>query len=168
MHATACSKFYFASLQHVCAIPGLSPRYKQGPFSACQLQMILRVIHIWCPALSIPLQSTKQGTEYSHEPPGQMTLQIGSLPDLWRAADLRKFPPCTDMAAARDEASMVMFGAVRDVLHKTGINAEDVGILVVNCSLFNPTPSLAAYATLLYSLFNPACCLYTGPCCLRM
>jgi 3-ketoacyl-CoA synthase len=50
------------------------------------------------------------------------------------------------MDAAREEASMVMFGAVRDVLRKTGIKVEEVGILVVNCSLFNPTPSLAAYA----------------------
>lgn len=41
-----------------------------------------------------------------------------------------------------------MFGAVRDVLRKTGLSPDQIGVLVVNCSLFNPTPSLAACALL--------------------
>jgi hypothetical protein len=48
------------------------------------------------------------------------------------------------MANARLEAEMVMFGAVRNVLEKTGLRADQIGVLIVNCSLFNPTPSLAA------------------------
>ncbi|KAL1548984.1 3-ketoacyl-CoA synthase 2 [Salvia divinorum] len=50
--------------------------------------------------------------------------------------------PC--MAEARKEAEMVMFGAIDELLAKTGVKAKDIGILVVNCSLFNPTPSLSA------------------------
>ncbi|XP_042400061.1 3-ketoacyl-CoA synthase 20-like [Zingiber officinale] len=50
--------------------------------------------------------------------------------------------PC--MAEAREEAEMVMFGAVDELLEKTGVNAKDIDILIVNCSLFNPTPSLSA------------------------
>ena len=53
-------------------------------------------------------------------------------------------PPVISMDNARGEAEMVMFGAVADVLAKTGLKAADIGVLVVNCSLFNPTPSLAA------------------------
>jgi 3-ketoacyl-CoA synthase len=52
------------------------------------------------------------------------------------------------MANARREAEMVMFGAVADALKKTGLKPSQVGVLIVNCSLFNPTPSLAAYASL--------------------
>ncbi|KAL3506018.1 hypothetical protein ACH5RR_031400 [Cinchona calisaya] len=50
--------------------------------------------------------------------------------------------PC--IAEARKEAEMVMFGAIDQLLAKTGVKAKDIGILVVNCSLFCPTPSLSA------------------------
>jgi 3-ketoacyl-CoA synthase len=50
--------------------------------------------------------------------------------------------PC--MKEARLEAEMVMFGALDELFQKTGVKPKDVGVLVVNCSLFNPTPSLSA------------------------
>lgn len=64
-------------------------------------------------------------------------------------AALSNTPPVINMANARTEAEMVMFGAVRDALRKTGLTPDQIGVLVVNCSLFNPTPSLAACAPLL-------------------
>ncbi|KAK5843912.1 3-ketoacyl-CoA synthase 4 [Gossypium arboreum] len=54
------------------------------------------------------------------------------------------FPPRTSMAAARQEAELVMFGALDTLFASTNVKPRDVGILVVNCSLFNPTPSLTA------------------------
>ncbi|XP_040998103.1 3-ketoacyl-CoA synthase 1-like [Juglans microcarpa x Juglans regia] len=53
-------------------------------------------------------------------------------------------PPTLSMEEARSEAEAVMFGVVDSILDKTGIKAKDIGILVVNCSLFNPTPSLSS------------------------
>lgn len=53
-------------------------------------------------------------------------------------------PPQPSMKNARLEFEDVMFTCVEQLLKKTGISAKQVGILVVNCSLFNPTPSLAA------------------------
>ncbi|KAE8700969.1 3-ketoacyl-CoA synthase 1 [Hibiscus syriacus] len=52
-------------------------------------------------------------------------------------------PPNLCMEEARAEAEAVMFGAVDELFAKTGVNPRDIGILMVNCSLFNPTPSLA-------------------------
>lgn len=48
------------------------------------------------------------------------------------------------MKEGRAEASMVMFGALDELFEKTRVRPKDVGILVVNCSIFNPTPSLSA------------------------
>ena len=31
-----------------------------------------------------------------------------------------------------------------DVLKKTGLKAQEIDILIINCSLFSPTPSLCA------------------------
>ncbi|XP_002992903.2 3-ketoacyl-CoA synthase 11 [Selaginella moellendorffii] len=45
---------------------------------------------------------------------------------------------------ARAEAELVIFGAVDELLAKTGIKSKDIGILVVNSSCFNPTPSLSS------------------------
>jgi 3-ketoacyl-CoA synthase len=48
------------------------------------------------------------------------------------------------MKEGRFEASTVMFGALDELFEKTRVRPKDVGILVVNCSVFNPTPSLSA------------------------
>lgn len=61
-------------------------------------------------------------------------------------------PPRPSMAAARDEAEQVMFGSIDKLFHNTGVKPKDVGILVVNCSLFNPTPSLSAMIVNRYKL----------------
>ena len=61
-------------------------------------------------------------------------------------------PPNPCMAEARAEAEAVMFGAIDQVLAKTGVRARDIGVVVVNCSLFNPTPSLSAMIINKYKL----------------
>ena len=53
-------------------------------------------------------------------------------------------PPNPCMKEARLEAEQVMFGALDELFEKTGVKPKDIGVLVVNCSLFNPTPSLSA------------------------
>nr|ADE76365.1 unknown [Picea sitchensis] len=57
---------------------------------------------------------------------------------------LRYLPPRLTHAASRQEAEIVMFGCVRDLLEKTGVDVHEVGVLVVNCSVFNPIPSLSS------------------------
>lgn len=59
-------------------------------------------------------------------------------------AALHRLPAQPSMATAREESEHVMFGALEQLFSKTGVKPKDVGILVVNCSLFNPTPSLSA------------------------
>merc|ERR1711988_241525 len=48
------------------------------------------------------------------------------------------------MAASREEAEAVIFPIVQRILEKTGYAAKDIDFLIVNCSLFSPTPSLCA------------------------
>ncbi|KAL5204469.1 hypothetical protein ABZP36_009340 [Zizania latifolia] len=61
-------------------------------------------------------------------------------------------PPNPCMAEARREAEQVMFGAIDGLLAKTGVRARDIGVVIVNCSLFNPTPSLSAMVVNHYKL----------------
>ncbi|MCO5585593.1 hypothetical protein L7F22_039528 [Adiantum nelumboides] len=65
---------------------------------------------------------------------------------------MHNLPPKPTMAAARDEAEQVMFGALDMLFEQTHVNPKDIGILVVNCSLFNPTPSLSAMIVNKYRL----------------
>ncbi|XP_075672238.1 3-ketoacyl-CoA synthase 20-like isoform X2 [Castanea sativa] len=59
---------------------------------------------------------------------------------------------------ARKEAEMVIFGAVDQLLAKTGVKSKDIGILVLNCSLLNPTPSLSAMVVNRYKLRGNISC----------
>ncbi|KAI9180173.1 hypothetical protein LWI28_001965 [Acer negundo] len=61
-------------------------------------------------------------------------------------------PPRPSMAAAREEAEQVMFGALDNLFANTNVKPKDIGVLVVNCSLFNPTPSLSAMIVNKYKL----------------
>ncbi len=61
-------------------------------------------------------------------------------------------PPKPTMEASRGEAELVIFSAIDDLLKKTGIKTKDIDILIVNCSLFSPTPSLSAMVINKYKL----------------
>ncbi|CAL9097938.1 unnamed protein product, partial [Musa textilis] len=61
-------------------------------------------------------------------------------------------PPCPSMEAACEEAQFVIFSAVDELIAKTGIKPQDIDILIVNCSLFSPTPSLSAMIVNKYKL----------------
>ncbi|XP_019414453.1 PREDICTED: 3-ketoacyl-CoA synthase 11-like [Lupinus angustifolius] len=63
-----------------------------------------------------------------------------------------RVPPNPSIAEARKEAEAVMFGAIDELLDKTKVKPKDIGILIVNCSLFNPTPSLSAMVINRYKL----------------
>ncbi|KAJ8479230.1 hypothetical protein OPV22_022957 [Ensete ventricosum] len=51
---------------------------------------------------------------------------------------------CATMTEGLAEASTAMISALDELFDKCRVRPKDVGILVVNCSLFNPTPSLSA------------------------
>ncbi|CAN7082288.1 unnamed protein product [Brassica oleracea var. botrytis] len=56
------------------------------------------------------------------------------------------------MAGSRKETEEVIIGAVDNLFHNTGISPSDIGILVVNSSTFNPTPSLSIIIVNKYKL----------------
>ncbi|XP_076921097.1 3-ketoacyl-CoA synthase 4-like [Bidens hawaiensis] len=56
------------------------------------------------------------------------------------------------MEAARREVETIVFSAIDMLLAKTGIKCEDVGILIVNCCIYNPEPSLTSMIVNRYKL----------------
>ena len=76
----------------------------------------------------------------------------GYGPKTYVSKSLIDVPMNQTFEEARKEAEMVMFGAIDKLLAKTRVNVKDIGILVVNCSLFNPTPSLSAMVVNRYKL----------------
>lgn len=61
-------------------------------------------------------------------------------------------PVTPSMRGARQEAQEVIFGALDELFLTTGVKPKDIRILVVNCSLFNPTPSLSAMVVNRYKM----------------
>lgn len=48
------------------------------------------------------------------------------------------------IAKSREEAETVIFDIVEKAMKKAGLGPKDIDVLVINCSLFSPTPSLCA------------------------
>ncbi|KAI4978695.1 hypothetical protein ZWY2020_015448 [Hordeum vulgare] len=65
---------------------------------------------------------------------------------------LHYIPPHCYLGECRDEAEQVIFAVVDDLFAKTGVSPEAIGILVTNCTAFNPTPSLADMVVNKYKL----------------
>lgn len=65
---------------------------------------------------------------------------------------MHSIPPRRSMETGREEAEQVMFGALDNLFTTTKVKPKDIGILVVNSSLFNPTPSLSAMIVNKYKL----------------
>ncbi|KAJ0254428.1 hypothetical protein HA466_0109170 [Hirschfeldia incana] len=61
-------------------------------------------------------------------------------------------PPLQTMAAAREETETIIFDAIDNLLANTKVNTRDIGIIIVNSSMFNPTPSLSAMVVNKYKL----------------
>ncbi|XP_020584708.1 3-ketoacyl-CoA synthase 6-like [Phalaenopsis equestris] len=60
--------------------------------------------------------------------------------------------PVPTMSGSREEAELVIFSAVDDVLKKTGVDPNDIGVLVVNSNSFYPVPSLTSMIVNRYKL----------------
>ncbi|KAJ8445223.1 hypothetical protein Cgig2_024429 [Carnegiea gigantea] len=63
---------------------------------------------------------------------------------------------------SREEAAMVMFGAIDDLLATTKIKPKDISILIVNCSSLSTTPSLSAIVINHYKLKHDICSFNLG------
>ncbi|KAK9051096.1 hypothetical protein SSX86_027722 [Deinandra increscens subsp. villosa] len=65
---------------------------------------------------------------------------------------LHYLPPNPNLIDARDESELVIFSAMDSLFQQTGIHARDIDILIVNCSLFAPTPSLSSMVVNKYKM----------------
>ncbi|KAH6782989.1 3-ketoacyl-CoA synthase 9 [Perilla frutescens var. hirtella] len=65
---------------------------------------------------------------------------------------IHSIPPQPPIQAAWEEAEQVMYGALDKLFYNTNVKPKKIGVLVVNCSLFNPTPSLSAMIVNKYKL----------------
>lgn len=82
----------------------------------------------------------------------RITVRSGLGDETYLPKAITSRPPKLSMEEARSEAEAVMFGALDALFDKTGVQPKDIGILVVNCSLFNPTPSLSSMIVNHYKL----------------
>ncbi|MED6177528.1 3-ketoacyl-CoA synthase 2 [Stylosanthes scabra] len=65
---------------------------------------------------------------------------------------LLETPPNAWLAGARKEMESVVIGTIDELLLKTKVKTEEIGIIVTNCSIFNSIPSLSAMIVNHYKL----------------
>lgn len=57
---------------------------------------------------------------------------------------VHRIPPEDTLRRTREETETILFTVVNDLLTKTNVNPKNIDILVSNCSLFCPTPSITS------------------------
>ena len=67
-------------------------------------------------------------------------------------ASLMSIPVDMCLRTAREESEAVVFGVVDELLAKTGVPAEEIGVVIVNSSLYSPTPSFVSLVVNRYRL----------------
>ncbi|XP_071735641.1 3-ketoacyl-CoA synthase 5-like [Rutidosis leptorrhynchoides] len=65
---------------------------------------------------------------------------------------LHYLPQEPNMMDAIEECHLVIFSAMDSLLQQTGINPKNIDILIVNCSLFAPTPSISSIVVNKYKM----------------
>ncbi|XP_057781031.1 3-ketoacyl-CoA synthase 11-like [Salvia miltiorrhiza] len=66
-------------------------------------------------------------------------------------------PPNLSIEAVRNESEMVIFGAIDSLLAKTKVEWSEIGILIVNCTVFNPIPCLSSIIVNHYKVRQDIC-----------
>nr|XP_009780156.1 PREDICTED: 3-ketoacyl-CoA synthase 11-like [Nicotiana sylvestris] len=98
----------------------------------------------------------------------KMTMdKVGLGDNTYLPEALHKDPPNPCMDLARKESEFVMFGSLDNLFEKTKVvEPKDIGILIVNCSVFHPVPSLSSMIVNRYKLnHNILSYNLTGMCC---
>lgn len=89
--------------------------------------------------------SSINGVEKSNIEFQRKILQHSGLGEQTALPPSYHFLPCRKgMSHARAESQAVFFTLVDELLAKTAVNPDDIGILILNCCLFYPSPSLSA------------------------
>ncbi|KAG6403438.1 hypothetical protein SASPL_135659 [Salvia splendens] len=57
---------------------------------------------------------------------------------------VHQIPPDKSLSCTQEETETVLFTVVKDLLSKQSINPKSIDILVTNCSIFCPTPSITS------------------------
>lgn len=65
-------------------------------------------------------------------------------PGITRCLESPDTPADRSMEASRAEAKAVIFDVVEEALRKANVKPREIDFLIINCSLFSPTPSLCA------------------------
>ena len=66
------------------------------------------------------------------------------------------------MNASRDEAQTVLFDICEQALRKANVKPKEIDVLVINCSLFSPTPSLCAMVASHFGMRSDICTYSLG------
>ncbi|KAK2647138.1 hypothetical protein Ddye_022333 [Dipteronia dyeriana] len=115
--------------------------YKPEPALMCTKELYMKLV--------------KQGGKFTEESISfkKKILERAGIGDMTYGPEgLMQIPPIRSMVDARKETEAVIVGAIDELLAKTGVKPIYIGILVVNSSLFNPTPSLSAMVVNRYKL----------------
>ncbi|KAG2605064.1 hypothetical protein PVAP13_4NG119000 [Panicum virgatum] len=71
-------------------------------------------------------------------------------------------PPSNTLSDARDEAEQVVFSSIDDLFAKTCVSPEAIDIVVTNCTVFSPVPSLADMIVNKYKLRSDVRSIHAG------